>query len=156
MVDELTDFMRWWRDIREININPYEKRMLHVGDTAGVTLYRKGQFQVELFIVKPNSVIIPHIHPNVDSYEDYLAGDIDFILEDKLCNYLNVSEPLRVYPNTWHGGVFGDRGGTFVSIQQWLNGVTPKFVGDDWVGKDQTASYAESTNNLKGLNHGSR
>jgi hypothetical protein len=148
-MDELTQFMNWWRNNREISINPYEQRMVHVGDTAGVTLFRDGQYQVELFIVKPNSIIIPHIHPNVDSYEDYIAGEIDFMLEDKLCNYLNINEPLRVYPNTWHGGIFGSRGGTFLSIQRWLNGVAPKFVGDDWVGKDKTSSYDESTKKLK-------
>jgi hypothetical protein len=164
MKDELTEFMHWWRNTREININPYEDRIVHAGDTAGVTLYRKGEYQVELFIVQPNSVILPHIHPNVDSYEDYIAGDIDFVLEGKLYNYMNggnselpsidenylsVNEPLRVHPNSWHGGVFGKRGGTFISIQRWLNGVPPKFVGDDWVGKDDTASYNESTEKLK-------
>ena len=149
MKDELTQFMHWWRNTREININPYEDRVIHAGDTAGVALYREGEYQVELFIVQPNSIIIPHIHPNVDSYEDYIAGDIDFVLEGKMYNYLTVNEPLRVHPNSWHGGMFGNRGGTFISIQRWLNGVSPKFVGDDWVAKDDTASYNESTEKLK-------
>jgi len=33
---------------------------------------------------------------------------------------------------SWHGGIFGKKGGCFLSMQKWLNGVPPSFVGHDW------------------------
>jgi hypothetical protein len=58
-------------------------------------------------------------------------------------------DTIRVYPHTWHGGKFGSRGGCFLSIQKWLNDVEPKFVGDDWVAKDNSISYADNMRSKK-------
>ena len=37
-------------------------------------------------------------------------------------------------PNDVHGGVFGEGGGVFLSVQHWLNGVKPHCVSADYDG----------------------
>jgi quercetin dioxygenase-like cupin family protein len=141
--DQLDAFAFWWLQTRSIN-TPTKSALIHQKDTHGVVLYRQGQFQVELFNVKPNSVIIPHIHPNVDSYEVFVGGDIIFSCDGVEYAQTTLGDRIRVKPSSWHGGHFGPSGGVFLSIQHWLNGVEPGFVGDDWVAADGSPNYNSS------------
>jgi mannose-6-phosphate isomerase-like protein (cupin superfamily) len=142
--DELESFLNWWMANRYIN-TPQDNSLTYEKDTHGVVLYRDGQFQVELFNVKPNSEIVPHIHPNVDSFEVFLGGDIHFMCDGVWSYEQKLGESItRVKPDSWHGGLFGERGGCFLSVQHWLNGVPPTFVGNDWKDKVNNNSYKES------------
>ena len=47
--------------------------------------FRNNQYQVQIFSTPPNFFIPEHKHPNVDSFEVYLSGDIDFSLEGSCC-----------------------------------------------------------------------
>jgi hypothetical protein len=143
MFDDLEQFKNWWLTNRPLN-TPQENALSHVAETHGVVLYRQNPYQVELFNVKPNSEIPAHIHPNVDSFEVFIGGDIAFMCNDVWYSQDVIGASIRVLPNSYHGGKFGVRGGCFLSIQKWLNGVTPKFVGDDWADTNGTSSYKES------------
>ena len=142
--DVLEEFLHWWLQNRVI-CPPLDNSLTHIKDTYGVVLYRQGPFQVELFNVKPNSEIVPHLHPNVDSFEVFLTGDIHFMCNGEWSYEQKLGESItRVKPDSWHGGFFGERGGCFLSVQHWLNGVPPTFVGNDWVDEDKRDSYAKS------------
>ena len=141
--DDLEQFKNWWMANRPIN-TPTDNQLVFVAETHGVVLYQQDCYQVEMFLVKPNSVIEPHIHPNVDSFEVFIGGDIEFMCNGQIFGQNIIGESIRVYPNSWHGGNFGEKGGCFLSIQKWLNGVHPKFVGDDWVDHRNTDSYADN------------
>lgn len=133
--DDLEAFAQYWMQNR-ILLTPTETPTNQNGNLSGVVLYRDGPYQVQLFIVEPNSVIEPHIHPNVDSFEVYVSGDIKFMCDDQWYDQMKGHEVIRVRPSSWHGGKFGERGGCFLSIQKWLNDVQPTSVGDDWHDKD--------------------
>lgn len=100
-----------------------------------------------MFVVPPNYIIPEHTHPNVDSFEVYMGGQIRFshsgkwvISEDEFNVPTSLGYPkaggktIRVRPNDLHGGVFGPAGGVFLSIQHWLNGVKPHCVAADYNG----------------------
>lgn len=110
-------------------------------------MFRRDPFQVELFNVKPNSIIKPHKHPNVDSFEVYLSGDVDFMCDGQWYSQNVFGSSIRVQPSAFHGGRFGDSGGCFLSVQHWLNGFKPTFVGDNWSDADGNNSYKESAKN---------
>lgn len=106
-------------------------------------LYRAKPWQVQLFQVIPNSTIPPHRHPNVDSFEIYLGGDIQFHADGQTLTFQqdepdftgkhpHFGKQIRVKPHTWHGGSFGPQGGVFLSVQHWGNQTDPTTVGDDW------------------------
>tara|TARA_Y100000996_G_scaffold262639_1_gene206643 strand:- start:254 stop:841 length:588 start_codon:yes stop_codon:yes gene_type:complete len=115
-----------------------------IQDVTAVVWYRSDQFQVEMFIVPPNYIIPEHTHPNVESYEMYLGGDICFshsgywVAESDLIRFPSSNDKkgalVRVRTNDSHGGVFGPNGGVFMSIQHWLNGVKPHSVALDYDG----------------------
>jgi hypothetical protein len=113
----------------------------------GVTYYRDDEYQVQMFVVPPNSIIPEHTHPNVDSFEVYLGGQIMFshrglwtldksVMEeaDEKGLSKNRLSNIRVKPDDLHGGAFGPAGGVFLSVQRWLNGVEPSCVSLDYDG----------------------
>ena len=141
--DDLEYFKNWWMQTRSIN-TPIDNALSHVADTHGVVLYRQKPYQVELFNVKPNSEIPPHKHPNVDSFEVYVSGDINFMCNGEWNDQHLLGQVTRVYPSNMHGGLFGQKGGCFLSIQKWLNDKEPEFVGNDWADTKNNGSYEQS------------
>jgi hypothetical protein len=141
--DPLADFCTWWLGNRVLH-PPFDANVVTFDDqVVGSTLFREGPFQVQLFSVKPHTDIADHMHPNVDSFEVYLGGEIEFRHSgeyvtttahigdmDGRCTLLG--QTLRVKPEDSHGGRFGAMGGLFLSVQHWINGVPPSSVHLDW------------------------
>lgn len=138
---------------------PFEKPIWQIEDVISVLLHREGQFQTQMFIVPPCTVIPEHTHPNVDSIEVYAGGQIYFSHSGKLVTTKEncTQEPeeklglsthrgltIRVKPNDPHGGYFGENGGVFLSVQHWLNDVKPHCVAADYIGKTMGPDHLKS------------
>jgi len=136
--------------------------------------YRDGDLQVQLVMIPPWSIIGEHGHSNIDSFEMYIGGDLVFsrdgywVVEDDDIVPENPTPEganprsgniIRIHPGQLHGGVVGPNGGIFMSIQQWLNGVEPSCVGDDYdgipVGNDHISNIKIS-NNLQVIGNGTQ
>lgn len=110
----------------------------------GVTLFRKDNFQIQQFLFEPNTEIIEHCHPNVESIELYVCGDMRLTLDGKeIFNYDSEEKCedgtcpknggiLYLPAGSVHGGSIGPRGGCFLSIQNWINGHKPRPIHLDW------------------------
>lgn len=151
-VDELTQFTEWWLGNRIIR--PPADFLSRVGGNTGIVLFRHEKFQVQLFLNDPNSEIVDHTHPNVDSYEVYVAGDVYFrqngeeVLNKQVIATVTperlLGTRLRVLPNDVHGASIGPSGGSFISIQHWLNGLQPTSVHLDWDGPPLDTLHQEA------------
>lgn len=150
--DALTEFADWWMETRPLLI-PFSRALMWEdnvgGSICGSVLYRQPPWQVQMFILTPNTTVPQHRHPNVDSFEVYLSGEIEFSIDGEILTpFKDGSEPdfmgahkffgktVRVSPSSWHGAQTGAKGGAFLSIQKWMNDVAPTNVGDDWVEKE--------------------
>lgn len=145
--DDLAEFAREFLNTPVLNLMCFEKEGQHLIDGAsGITLMRSGQYQVQLFLISPNKEIPEHEHPNVDSFEILLRG-MKFTLNGRLALSMKRAQMtndngspkyqgqmLRVYNGSPHGGLASSDGGAFISIQKWLNGISPTTVSDDWHG----------------------
>ena len=102
--------------------------------------FRNNQYQVQIFSTPSNFIIPEHKHPNVDSFEVYLSGDIDFSLEGSWLSNWDIKDHtfidnlfiVQVEHNAIHGAIFGEDGGRFMSVQHWINEVNPSCVGLDY------------------------
>jgi hypothetical protein len=144
--DPLDSFMQWFWTTPPIGFIPFKDPISKIEDVISLLWYRSKPFQVQLFLVPPNYIIPEHTHPNVDSYEIYLGGNIRFSHSGNYANPIEDMVPLpdgtchirgrivRVRPNDVHGGVSGPEGGVFMSVQYWLNGIEPHCVAADYDG----------------------
>lgn len=105
----------------------------------GITLFRSFPFQVQLFLFRPHTVIENHVHPDVDSYEVYVNGNLKLTKENE---EITTSQTMFARPDgasQCNGGMFyiprkvlhgGEirpllatsghaTGGSFLSIQFW-------------------------------------
>ena len=146
--DKLYEFFLWFfKKATPIGFIPLFKAVHKVEDVTSVIWYRDKEFQVQLFVVPGGTVIPEHTHPNVDSYEVLLGGQIEFSHLGKwtatkdfnrgpteLGLVANRGVYQRVKPSDVHGAVAGPDGGVFMSVQHWLNGVEPHCVAADYDG----------------------
>ena len=157
----LEDFLNWFMtsgpSLGMIPfLKPYKTTFFNE-ETRACTInwYKKGPFQVQLIIMDPHSIIPKHKHPNMDSFEVYAGGQINFykngILEtedytviDAEDNYYSPNRKnfLRILPGDEHKGMFGPEGGIFFSVQKWQNGIKPKDVTEDWEGEVFSEQHA--------------
>ena len=127
---------------------PFAGAVSRVEDVTCILMYRRDQFQVQMFAV-PEGVIIPeHTHPNVDTIQVYVGGSIlfslggHFVYPEKQLFAMNGplkcaskrGYTMRVGPNDKHGAVAGPGGGVFMAVQHWLNGIAPHCVSADYDG----------------------
>lgn len=134
---------------------PANAAVSRIEDVTGVLLFRDGDFQVQMFIVPPDYIIPAHTHPNVDSCEVYVGGQIKFSLNGQfVCDgerdgilpdgtSVLRGNVTRVRPGDRHGGVFGPAGGVFLSCQHWLNGIAPHCVAADYTGPVMGSHHME-------------
>lgn len=157
-MDELEHFLEWFlAKGPPLGAIPLLNAVHKVEDVYSVTWFRQPPFQVQMFIVPPNYIIPEHTHPNVDSFEVYLGGQIKFSLhgkwvvsDDEFCSPSKFGtsqirgHTIRVKPDSLHGGMFGPSGGVFMSVQHWLNGVDPHCVSRDYDGIVMGERHAKS------------
>ena len=103
-------------------------------------LFRKGRFQVEKIYLDADTPVPPHCHPNIDTYETHLTGSGTAFIEDRQLPYTMDYEKhhakhrrLLIKAGEMHWG-HAETKVVALSFQEWLNGVSPTFITDDWVG----------------------
>lgn len=128
-------------DAKALSLDKFEQNIYgHEGFHSHVQ-YREGQFQVQVFIFAPHMIAPEHTHPNVHSYEVGLSGDLWFSHGGKWIHpkhpafhFYKKNRCIQVDNVHLHGASVGPKGGIFLSVQQWLNGVKPSCVGQDYQG----------------------
>jgi hypothetical protein len=156
----LASFARWFLSQPFSSIRPQHNGVRFFqtsgGWVSGIVLFRDGQFQVELFCGSGAGYFPEHKHPNVDSIEVHLCGEIAFTINGvQMFRAGEISQVLddgsssisgkrvRVRPGVSHGATVGSTGGAFLSIQRWREGVTPTSVGLDWDGPQHVRVIGE-------------
>jgi hypothetical protein len=104
--------------------------------------------QIQQFLFRPNTEIVEHSHPHVESIEIYVCGDMRLTLDGKeAMTYEGTKDMpdgtcpknggmLYLPKGSVHGGSIGPRGGCFLSVQLWEEGIKPKPIHLDWHGTD--------------------
>lgn len=156
-MDKLQEFANWFfKNANVLGFVPFAGAVDRIEDVTSILMYRHGEFQVQMFVVPAHTVIPEHTHPNVDSIEVYMGGNIRFShsgsfvsFQEEICAAdvpLALPKPrgktIRVKPTHIHGAIIGEGGGVFLSIQQWLNGVAPHCVARDYSGMTMGADHS--------------
>tara|TARA_B100000902_G_scaffold112367_1_gene113582 strand:+ start:1762 stop:2280 length:519 start_codon:yes stop_codon:yes gene_type:complete len=135
-ISDLEVYLKWV--VENVSISPWsliEKNLSFADGVVGLVVHRDGQFQTQLFTVEPNVSIPNHRHPNVDSYEVAMNG-MTFTHSGRTIPFKIMRPGMAIYVDhdDLHEAYTLESGGCFLSVQQWLNGVSPTSVGNDWTG----------------------
>ena len=150
--DPLMGFAQWFQQSPFAVPPTIAEGYNRVGPFAGLTLYRGGPFQVQLWLCPPLSEIPDHSHPDVDSIQLYLSGQVYLRLNgEQIIKPEDVFETegrcskhgyaIRVRPHDTHGASIGANGGAFMTFQHWLKG-EPQSVELNWRGEPINAEHA--------------
>lgn len=149
MWHSVEEFAEWYESADFPIRPPQNNAIFKTNNACALVLYREGQFQVELYIVDPNSITPEHRHPGVESIIMYLSGEGSTTINEvqpadprPFFNMLNSNgtsilfkQKLRLDSNDSHGLVCYDKGFAFFSIEKWPDGITPTSVAAHWDGE---------------------
>jgi quercetin dioxygenase-like cupin family protein len=105
-------------------------------NSTEVVLYREAPFQVELITLRKSSVVPPHSHPNIDTYELLLSGSEQATVQvGRRCHgRAKAVKIVSIHRGVVHSAQQGpDCDTAFLSFQYW-HGIAPTFITDDWLG----------------------
>ena len=159
--DALENFLiKFMTSAPNIGLVPEKSAVHRVEDVTSIRWFLNAPFQVQLFATPPNYIIPAHTHPNVDSFEVMLGGQMRFSKHGKWVSVEELFVPphpeldkslspfrgsaIRVKPEDLHGGMSGPAGAVFMSVQHWLNGVEPHCVASDYEGKTMGSHHQAS------------
>src|SRR5262245_9147643 len=89
-------------------------------------------FQVERVTLLPNTAIVLHRHPNVDSWEYAICGSGVLKVGWRKHQITPQTKrlPLHIPRTAWHGGWSGENGACWLSIQEWFCELSS--IDTDW------------------------
>ena len=138
------DFKDWWLSNGTPIRPPFEQAVIFTEMTYSIVLYRHGIFQVELYIIKKDTVSPTHHHPGVDSCFLYLTGNVEFgDPEGKFLDLQQFQKPREDGAHHLLGktltiddaphSVRCFANGAYLSFEKWNKG-TPTAVAINWKG----------------------
>lgn len=145
----LDEFVKEW--LKESPIQPPEVPYERVANNIGITLYRDGPFQVQLWTFPPHTEILDHAHPTVRSWVVWVGGDYCFRRHGKMVDRREwkyrkwrgmVTPSILLEPGDSHGASIGETGGSFLSISERISGEEPISVHLAWDGPPLDAEHA--------------
>jgi len=127
---------------------PFDSPVYTTSISYSYILYREGQYQAELYLVKPNSTSPEHSHPGVENIVMILGGNVGGTVDGKVqdntalalqANADGTSKLFGCFGQTLtqtskHSLTTGVTGGAFISFEKWPEGVKPYSVTENWEG----------------------
>jgi len=144
----LQDFVNWYKSSGMPFRPPFEDPVYVTDITYSYVLFREGQYQAELYLMKPNTESPPHSHPGVENIIMALGGDTAVTIDghyydtSEYCKepsqlgtskMFGVCSPILTAGFT-HKAHAGKRGSAFISFEKWEEGTKPSSVVTQWEG----------------------
>ena len=140
MWQTVEEFASWYK-ANNMPMRPPKDDPVYVTEISmSYVLFRDGQFQAELYLVKPNTGSPQHSHPGIENIIMLMGGDIT--LEDKSGARLSPPKGMDIFGllgstirnGETHALLCGDKGGAFLSLEKWEEGIKPTSVTIRWEG----------------------
>ena len=150
----VNEFKDWWIKNGAPIRPPFKDAVFFTEVAQALVLYRQGIFQVELYMVKPNTSAPSHTHPGVDSCLMYLTGNLEFGDENGKFENLQGMQHAKADGSHFllgqnrslgaisHSLRCGKEGGAFLSFEKWNNG-NPTSVAENWEGPPVGKEHAK-------------
>lgn len=137
--ETVRDFAKWWAE-KGCPLAPPSEVVNLSDDATSFTLFRSGQFQVELYLIHPSPNLPTHGHPDVEVIK--MRVDTFLSTGGKVVKTSRNEASSTLYQDQTHGAGrnFKELGGMdngfgLLAFQKWKDGLTPTTVAARWKGK---------------------
>lgn len=140
MWQTLEEFAHWYKS-NNFPIAPPKQDPIYVTEISmSYVLFRQGQYQAELYLVKPNTGSPEHSHPNVENVIMLMGGNVGLRVNGVDNIPPDTADLFGVFGNVIRNGethalCCGDKGGAFLSLEKWEDGILPTSVTIRWDGE---------------------
>jgi hypothetical protein len=133
MWNTVEEFAAWYKQNRYPIRPPFEDPIYVTDISYSYVLFREGQFQAEIYLVRPNTASPEHSHPGVDNIVLLWGGDIGSSADTIAPAALGVHGQIIKNGST-HALHAGNKGCAVLSLEKWADGMKPTSVSINWVG----------------------
>lgn len=162
MWETLEEFVEWYKENKFPIRPPFEDPIYITDISYSFVLYREGQYQAELYLIKPNSRTPTHSHPGVENIIMLWSGGIsvehnnifvdsspyDGLSENGTSKLFGVCGNKLTDENT-HAVFTKEKGGALLSLEKWPEGVKPNSVTVNWLGDAIDTDHQQIIKSLK-------
>lgn len=132
------EFARWWCD-NGAPIAPPSETVNLSDDATSFALFRRGQFQVELYLIHPSPNLPEHGHPDVEVIKMRL--DTFMWSQNQVLKTTSQEASSTLFQDQTHGAGINfkendglDQGFGLLAFQKWKDGLKPTTVAARWKG----------------------
>lgn len=141
----LEDFISWYVSIGMPLAIPGDARVYKTDDSLAISLFRKGQYQAELYLIDETSSVRSHGHPNLEVIQLILLDRSGIrvssqgTVSDGLGRFWGITQP-KLLSGQVHGvgnepQVNDGRGYCMIAFEKWPLGATPSTAAAVWKGE---------------------
>jgi len=159
--ETLEEFANWYKDNGFPIRPPFEDPVYITDISYSYVLYREGQYQAELYLVRPNTSSPDHSHPGIENIVMVWGGDVSTSQNGKFTdlseyykepssngtNKLFGMQSEKLTDNGFHALFAGNKGGAFLSLEKWPKDKKMTSVTIEWDGDAVDSSHAELIKN---------
>ena len=122
--DTLEDFVDWYMESKTPMMIPFNAEVIRSDDAVAICLFRKGQYQVELYLEFPRMYIRKHAHPRMEVIIMELGGGGLSPKQPNNTSKVWGTARKKLMPGEYHGGDTAtvlSNGFCTLAFQRWEN-----------------------------------
>jgi hypothetical protein len=161
--DSLEEFARWYAESGFPFRIPAGDPIYKTDNSRSLVLYREGQFQAELYLIKPNTSSPEHSHPGTESLIVPWGGEFDATQDGEFKDASDYWKGASAQGTSRMFGVISTRledshthalhayakGAAFLSIEKWRPGLEVNSVTINWNGDPVDEDHRRSIQSIE-------
>lgn len=129
--NSLTEFAEWYMNVKMPVMIPVDTFVYVTDDATATVLFRKGQFQVEIYLLHPYSKVSTHSHPGVELFLVQIGN------MDKKINWGFFGPILKDGETHENKQGSDEHGSVFLSFEKWNDNRKMTSASVNWKGKTE-------------------
>lgn len=135
--DSLDDFVEWYMAAEMPMVVPWDATVFRTDDATAISIFRKGRYQLELYLIHPKEIIQVHSHPGMEIITVSMGGGMVCGPEYLHGTSFRVgSTAIKLMEGEYHGGAptGNSTGFVLLSFEKWLRDVPITSAAVQWCG----------------------
>ena len=135
--DTLEEFVDWFINSKYPIIVPWDAQVRRTDDATTMCLFKKGQYQVEIYLIYPGYMIQPHEHPGVEVITMNMGGGKRGAVNDLGGSSIAGMLSSKLLDSQVHGGeseTLFSNGYGLLSFEKWSKDIKMTSAAIHWKG----------------------